>query len=82
VATDGSGKVWRFAQHRSTVHIRGETREESQRSGYNFWDAPRGNVSQDGRFYMFTSNWEETLGKDSQGRAREDVFVVKLEASR
>jgi hypothetical protein len=31
---------------------------------------------------MFTSNWEETLGKDSQGRAREDVFVVKLEASR
>ena len=75
VATDGSGKVWRFAHHRSAVYTRGGDRATGR---YNFWDSPRGNVSQDGRFYMFTSNWEDTVGKDSQDRYREDVFVVKL----
>jgi hypothetical protein len=79
IATDGSKKVWRFAHTRTTVHVRGQTPDQSKAAGYNFWDCPRGNVSQDGRFYMFTSNWEETVGKDSHGRAREDVFVVKLE---
>jgi len=78
LATDGSGKVWRFAHSRSTVHTRGQTPTDSK--GYNFWDCPRGNVSQDGRFFMFTSNWEETLGKDAQGRVREDAFIVKLES--
>jgi len=77
LATDGSGKVWRFAHHRSIAHERVLTAAASMR--YNFWDSPRGNVSQDGRFYMFTSNWEETLGRDAQDRAREDVFIVKLE---
>jgi hypothetical protein len=75
VASDGSKRVWRFAHHRSTVYARGADRATSK---YNFWDSPRGNVSQDGRFYMFTSNWEDTLGKDSQDRYREDVFIVKL----
>ena len=46
---------------------------------YNFWDTPRGNVSQDGKFFMFTSNWEDSVGKDRSGRFREDVFIVKLE---
>ena len=77
VASDESKQVWRFAHHRSTVHGRGMTNISGQ---YNFWDTPRGNVSQDGRFYMFTSNWEETLGKDRQDRYREDVFIVKLHA--
>jgi hypothetical protein len=76
VATDGGKQVWRFAHHRSTVHGRGM---EGIGGRYNFWDAPRGNVSPDGRFYMFTSNWEETLGKDNQDRYREDVFIVKLQ---
>jgi hypothetical protein len=79
IATDGSKKVWRFAHNRSTVHVRGDSPQQSKAAGYNFWDSPRGNVSADGRFYMFTSNWEETVGKDSHGRVREDVFVVKLE---
>jgi hypothetical protein len=79
LATDGSGKVWRFAHSRSTVHVRGETHAESESKGYNFWDCPRGNVSQDGRFFMFTSDWEDTLGKDAQGRFREDAFIVKLD---
>lgn len=76
VATDGSKQVWRFAHHRSTVHGRGMKNISGR---YNFWDCPRGNVSQDGRFYMFTSNWEETVGKDPMGRYREDVFIVKLQ---
>ena len=90
VATDGSQKVWRFAHHRSNVHMpaRGEDgqrvtpRDRTNMAAtqpYNFWDTPRGNVSQDGRFFMFTSNWEDTCGKDRVGRFREDVFIVKLE---
>ncbi len=63
VATDGSGQVWRFAHHRS-VYDRN-----------NFWDDPRGNVSQDGRYFAFTSNWGESLGA---GRC--DVFIVELAA--
>jgi hypothetical protein len=59
-------KVWRFAHTYSTAQN-------------GFWSSPRGNVSQDGRFYMFTSDWEDQLG---QGRGtstyRTDVFIVEL----
>jgi hypothetical protein len=44
----------------------------------DFWDVPRGNVSPDGRFFMFTSNWEGTLGNSPQRRPRQDVFVLEL----
>lgn len=64
--TDGkSSTVWRFAHTYTTA-----------RNG--FWSTPRGNVSQDGRFFMFTSDWEDTLGKDPRGRPRTDVFIVEL----
>jgi hypothetical protein len=60
VRTDGTQTtVWRFAHHFSTY--------------VGFWSSPRGNISQDGRFFMFTSNWGNTLGTD-----REDAFIVKL----
>jgi hypothetical protein len=39
----------------------------------NFWDLPRGNVSPDGRFYMFTSNWRRTLEN-----SEDDTFIIKL----
>lgn len=74
VATDGSQRMWRFAHHRSVMHR--STQDRSAR-GWNFWDTPRGNVAQDGRFYMFTSNWEQTLGRDHD-QYREDVFIVRL----
>ena len=66
-ATDGkASKVWRFAHTYSTA-----------RNG--FWSTPRGNVSQDGRFFMFTSDWEDQLGKLPNGQKyRTDVFVVEL----
>ncbi len=65
--TDGKGsKVWRFAHTFSTA-----------RNG--FWSQPRGNVSQDGRFFMFTSDWEDQLGKNPKGdKYRTDVFIVEL----
>ena len=60
VRTDGTQTtVWRFAHHFSTY--------------VDFWSSPRGNISQDGRFFMFTSNWGNTLGAN-----REDAFIVKL----
>jgi hypothetical protein len=56
--------VWRFAHHRTTI--------------VSFWDSPRPNVSQDGRWTLFTSNWEKTLGTDPSSGPREDVFMVAL----
>ena len=66
VATDGSSRVWRFAQHFSIV------------DGSNDFDAPRGSVSPDGLWYLFTSNWGKQLGNDPSGAARQDVFLVQL----
>jgi hypothetical protein len=65
--TDGKAStVWRFAHTYSTT-----------RNG--FWSQPRGNVSQDGRFFMFTSDWEDQLGKTPKGdKYRTDVFIVQL----
>jgi hypothetical protein len=65
--TDGkASKVWRFAHTYSTA-----------KNG--FWSTPRGNVSPDGRFFMFTSDWEDQLGKLPIGdKYRTDVFVVEL----
>ncbi len=68
IRTDGTqSQVWRFAHHRSTA-------------ANGFWSTPRGNVSQDGKFYMFTSDWENTLGflNGSRTQHRTDVFVVEL----
>ena len=45
-----------------------------------FWSSPRGNVSQGGRFFMFTSDWEDQLGKMPNGyKYRTDVSIVELE---
>ena len=63
-ATDGmASTVWRFAHHRSQFVW--------------FWDTPRANVSQDGRFALFTSNWGLTLGVGPEG-FRDDAFIVQL----
>jgi hypothetical protein len=62
-----SARIWRFAHTYST--------------GKNgFWSTPRGNVSQDGRFFMFTSDWQDQLGKKpfNQQQYRHDVFIVEL----
>lgn len=56
VATDGSGRVRRLAHHRSVFKT--------------YWDSPRANISRDGRFIVFTSNWE--------GASQRDVFILKV----
>ena len=66
VEMDGKGsKVWRFAHTFSTA-----------KNG--FWSTPRGNVSPDGRFFMFTSDWQDQLGKAPSGKYRTDAFIVEL----
>jgi hypothetical protein len=56
VATDGSGRVRRLAHHRSVFR--------------DYLDTPRANISRDGRFVAFTSNWG--------GTARRDLFVLRV----
>jgi hypothetical protein len=68
--------VWRIAHHRSDVA------NDSDPSRIYFWYTPRPSVSPDGRWVLFTSNWEKTLGKDATGEPgggfRQDVFLVAL----
>jgi hypothetical protein len=68
IRTDGvQSQVWRFAHNRSIYNG-------------DFASSPRGNVSQDGKFYMFTSTWENQLGLQTGSTTlyREDVFIVQL----
>ncbi len=69
----GGGTVWRFAHHRSNIA------SDSNPAQPYFWYEPIANISPDGRWVLFTSNWEKTLGTDSsEGTARQDVFLVQL----
>ena len=71
--------VWRFAHHRSDVT------NDLNAAGTSFWYMPRPNVSPDGHWVLFTSNWEKTLGVDLTGEpgagARQDVFLAALKSS-
>jgi len=75
-APAGAGAtVWRFAHHRSllTPDVPGTTM-------VSFWYTPRPNVSRNGRWVIFTSNWEKTLGFDPGDHTyRQDVFLVRLQ---
>lgn len=57
VATDGSQRVRRVAHHRSVYQL------------YN--DSPKANISRDGRFVAFTSNWGQPGG-------RRDVYIAEI----
>jgi len=78
--TDGvQFTTWRFAHHYSTFQYpdAGGCPPALGRTCTTFYDSPRGNVSQDGRFYMFASNWHRTRGSNDLGW-RTDVFIVQL----
>ena len=67
------GIVYRFAHHRSTVA------SDTDPTTTYFWYQPIANVSPNGQWVIFTSNWEKTLGTDSpEGTFRQDVFMVHL----
>jgi hypothetical protein len=73
--------VWRFAHHRTDITYDGPGSEP-----YYFWYLPRAMISPDGRFAMFTSNWEKSLGastidREPGGNFRCDVFIVALGSS-
>jgi len=72
--TNGAGgTVWRFAHHRSAIG------SDSNAAQPYFWYEPIANISPDGKWVIFTSNWEKTLGTDSsEATARQDVFLVQL----
>ncbi|MFN2516129.1 MAG: hypothetical protein ABR556_07925, partial [Pyrinomonadaceae bacterium] len=57
VRTDGSQQFRRLLHHRSVYR--------------DYWDSPRANVSRDGRFVAFSSNWG--------GRKRQDLFIARLD---
>ncbi|MDE2019639.1 MAG: peptidoglycan-binding protein [Patescibacteria group bacterium] len=64
--------VWRFADN----YMEYDTANPLTDS---FWDQARGNVSQDGRYYLFDSNWDYGLGTDPYSHyPRHDLFVVDL----
>jgi hypothetical protein len=76
----GHATVWRFAHHRSDVSYD----DDPSRALY-FWYSPIAVIAPNGRWAIFTSNWEKTLGPavdtDVQpgGRYRADVFLVALQ---
>jgi hypothetical protein len=52
---------------------------DSNPANLYFWYEPIANVSPDGKWVIFTTNWEKTLGADSaEGTSRQDVFLVQL----
>jgi hypothetical protein len=66
--TDGmASTVWRFAHNRAVWD-----------SEY-YWTEPLGNISLDGRFYLFTSGWDNQVGSTIHGDPRTDVWIVKLD---
>ena len=71
--------IWRFAHHRSLVA------SDVDPSRISFWYTPRVNVSPDGRWALFTSNWDKTLGTDPRGETggayRQDLFLVELQGA-
>lgn len=68
IETDGlASTVWRFAHNRAVWQ-----------SPY-FQTQPLGSVSSNGKFMIFTSTWDATLGIGADGTPRSDVFIVKLD---
>lgn len=67
VQADGLGSnIWRFAHNRSVWNPK------------YFYTDTFGNVSQDGRFLMFSSTWDGQTGTTATGGPRSDVWIVKL----
>jgi hypothetical protein len=74
-APAGTGAtVWRFAHSRTSI-----ASDSPTTSTNTFWYTPRPNVSRNGRWVVFTSNWEKTLGSEpAPGIFRQDVFLIQL----
>ena len=67
VTTDGSGKRYRFGQ---TFN--------SGNSKYFIVQNAIGVVDQSGKYLLFSSDWQGTLGTENDGTPRGDVFIMEL----
>lgn len=80
VSVDATGTVvptpvWRHCHHRSRYY-RQPGAELSNTDV--FYYTPRANPSPDGRWILFTSNWDKTLGNEYGAyQVRTDVFIVE-----
>jgi hypothetical protein len=68
--TDGSDLMYRFGHHRLT-------------RGISYHDTPNPNISRNGRWLLFNTNWELTLGAGrgvafDEADFRHDVFLMDL----
>lgn len=71
MALDGSGRYRRLAHHRAFLH-------HTLTSAQKYWATPRGNVGQDQRIIVFTSNMEN-WGQDwTLVTPHNDVYVLKV----
>ncbi len=64
VATDGSKSVRRLC-HTHSDYL-------NQTGGNGYWSMPKANISRDGKYAVFTSNWGSTTNRD--------VFVLQIPA--
>jgi hypothetical protein len=68
IETDlNASTIWRFAHNRAIWDPE------------YYWSEPFGNVSLDGRFFMFSSSWDGQVGTNKDGDPRSDVWIVKLD---
>lgn len=68
IETDAiASTIWRFGHNRAIWDPE------------YYWSEPFGNVSLDGRFFMFSSSWDGQVGTNLKGDPRSDVWVVKLD---
>jgi hypothetical protein len=68
IETDILGStVWRFAHDRVAWNPE------------YYWTQPYANISLDGRFFIFTSGWNNQVGTTKDGDPRTDVWIVKLD---
>jgi hypothetical protein len=68
IETDGlASTVWRFAHNRAVW------------TEPYFNTQPLGNMTADGRYFLFTSGWDARLGNNHSGQPGSDVWIVKLD---
>lgn len=84
IATSGKPRVWRFAHHHATGACNAAAKDGSCFSNYGI-----GTVSQDGKFFLFDSDWDWSLGSEprspgcpTSGRCRTDAFIVELKQTK
>lgn len=74
IPTDGSG-----TPIQRICHTHADAGSDANEAVYQFEYTPRGNVSPNGQWAYFTSNWQKTLGLDPDGGLhRTDLFLVAL----